>query len=336
MSTYGDISQRTAAWAATEMLDHAEPVIVLGKFGQTKPIPKNKAQNVKFRRPVPFAVAATPLVEGVTPVAHGIQYEDVEVKLNQYGDVAELTDVVHDMAEDPVLSDMSMLTGEQAAETVEMVTYGVLKGGTSVYYGAAADTARSDVNDPVSIGRLRAVVRGLKANRGKPINRMLDGSPNYGTSPIEGGYIAFCHTDLEADFRNLNATTAGVFVPVSKYGSRKPLCPEELGSVENIRIITSPLLEPWIDSGSATLNSMKSTGGTNVDVYPIIVVAMNSYGVTAMKGAGAITPMVLNPNTPRGGDPLGQRGSVGWKTYHNAVRLNEAWMARLEVGATDL
>ena len=32
LTTYGVINQRTAAWAATQMLKHAEPVIVLGKL----------------------------------------------------------------------------------------------------------------------------------------------------------------------------------------------------------------------------------------------------------------------------------------------------------------
>jgi len=45
-TTYGSISQRTAAWAATEMLQHAEPILVLSKFGQSKPLPKNKADTV--------------------------------------------------------------------------------------------------------------------------------------------------------------------------------------------------------------------------------------------------------------------------------------------------
>ncbi|MCD6006904.1 hypothetical protein [Halomonas sp. IOP_31] len=45
-TTYGDISQRTAAWAATDQLNHAEPILVLSKFGQSKPLPKNKADTV--------------------------------------------------------------------------------------------------------------------------------------------------------------------------------------------------------------------------------------------------------------------------------------------------
>ncbi|KKL70933.1 hypothetical protein LCGC14_2099990, partial [marine sediment metagenome] len=35
-------------------------------------------------------------------------------------------------------------------------------------------------------------------------------------------------------------------------------------------------------------------------------------------------------------DPLGQRGYVGWKTWHAIVILNQVWMARLEVCVTDL
>jgi N4-gp56 family major capsid protein len=55
-----------------------------------------------------------------------------------------------------------------------------------------------------------------------------------------------------------------------------------------------------------------------------------------LKGQSAMTPTVLNPGTPSKSDPLGQRGYVGWKTWFNAVRLNETWMSRLEVAASNL
>jgi N4-gp56 family major capsid protein len=35
-------------------------------------------------------------------------------------------------------------------------------------------------------------------------------------------------------------------------------------------------------------------------------------------------------------DPLGQKGIVGWKTYHKSFIANQAWMARLEVAASVL
>lgn len=328
-TTYGDISQRTAAYAAVDMLAHAEPILVLSKFGQNKPLPKNKADTVKFRRPVPFAVATAPLTEGVTPIAKQMSYEDVTVQIQQYGDVIEITDKVDDLSEDPVLKDASMLAGEQAAETIEMVTYGVLKGGTGVRYANAVG-GRSSVVAAISLNDIRSCVRSLKAMRARPLTSMLSGSPNYATKPIEGGYVAFCHTDVEADLRQLTG-----FTPTVSYGSRQQLCPEEIGSIENVRFITSPLLSSWADAGGAK-GTKKSTSGTYADVYPVIFVGKESYGLVPLKGEGSITPTVLNPGKPSKSDPLGQVGYVGWKAYFACVRLNEGWMRRLETAVEAL
>ncbi len=43
--------------------------------------------------------------------------------------------------------------------------------------------------------------------------------------------------------------------------------------------------------------------------------------------------MVVNPK-PAAGDPLAQRGSVGWKAMQTAIILNDLWMARAEVAVT--
>ncbi len=331
-TTYGDINQRTAAWAATEMLRHAEPVIVLNRFGASKPLPKNKADTVKFRRPIPFAAATTPLVEGVTPTAQKMAYEDVTAIIKQWGRPIEITDVVADLAEDPVLKDAAMLAGEQAGLTTEMVTYGIIKAGTNVFY--ANGTGRSDVNTPISLTKQRAVTRALKAQKAMKITNILSPSPAYGTRAVEASYVAVCHTDVESDIRGM----AG-FTPVAEYGSRQPLCPEEIGCVEDVRYVLSPELSPWADAGGAkagAVGTMVSTTGTSADVYPVLYIGRDAYGVVPLKGAGAISPSVLNPGTPSKSDPLGQRGYVSWKAYFTAVILNQVWMARLEVAVTAL
>jgi len=329
ITNYGGLNQRTAAWAATEMLAHAEPVIVLSKFGLTKPMPKNKADNVKFRRPNPFAISTVPLTEGVTPVAQALAYTDVAATLSKYGSVIEITDKVEDLAEDPVLKDAAMLAGEQAAETLELVTWGAIKAGTNVLY--ANGVARAAVNTPVSLAKVRAAVRSLQANRGKPVTKMLSSSVNYLTKGVEGGFVAFGHTDLEADLRNLVN-----FTPVAQYGSRKPLCPQEIGSVENVRYILSPVLAPFPNAGGLAGATVVSTAGTNADVYPLVVIAEGAYGCVPLKGDNAITPTVINPDQVSKSDPLGQRGVVGWSSYFTALILNEAWMARIEVSASAL
>lgn len=329
-SVYGDISQRTAAWAATEMLEHARPIIVLSDYGQSKPMPKNKAEQVKFRRPVPYAVSTTQLTEGVTPTSHKTSYVDVPATMGQYGDLAEITDRIDDLSEDPVLKDMSMLSGEQAAETIEMVTWGVIKGGTNVVYAAAANTVRTDVATAVSLSAQRTCTRFLNAQRGRKITSKMSSSVQYGTEAVDSAYLAFGHTDLEQDIRDLPG-----FTPTEKYGSTKAL-PYEVGKVENVRYILTPLLEPFADAGATASGTGMVTSGTLVDVYPLIMIAKESYGVVPLRGVGAIHPTVLNPGTVSKSDPLGQRGYVGWKTWFVAVVLNQAWIIRMEVGATDL
>jgi len=234
------------------------------------------------------------------------------------------------LAEDPVLKDMAMLAGEQAAETIELVTWGVIRAGTSVYYGATTDTARTDVNDKISLNRQRAITKFLKAQRGKKVTKMVSTSPKYGSEPIDAAFLAFGHTDCEPDIRDLPG-----FVPVEKYAGMMPL-PYEIGKVEDVRYILSPVLEPFLAGGSSTLNGMVAADSTNVDVYPIVYIAKEAYGIVPLKGDGAIEPSVLNPGTRTKSDVLGQRGYVGWKTYYTAVVLNESWMARLEVGVTDI
>lgn len=328
VTNYGDVTPRIGAYAAAKMLAHAQPVLVLSKMGQTRPMPQNKGQTIKFRRPVPFAPATTPLSEGVTPASQKMVYADVEATLAQYGAWVEITDVIADTHEDPVLNDAAMLCGEQAAETIEDLIYGVLKAGTAVGY--ANGTARNAVNTAISLDKQRMVTRVLKAQRAKKMTSILDGSIKISTTPIEASFVGVAHTDLEPDIRGLPG-----FTPVAEYGSRQPILPEEVGSVEDVRYVLSPMLDAWADAGGAA-GSMISTTGTNADVYPVLYLAKEAYGVVPLKGKESMKPMILQPNTPRGGDPMGQLGSVAWKTWHTSLILNQSWMYRLEVAATAL
>ena len=322
---YGSISPRTGVMAAAQLLKRAENQIVLPRVMQNHPMPKNKSDTVKFRRYSAFAAATTPLTEGVKPTGKTITFADMSAQLKQYGDYVEITDKIADMHEDPVLKEMMAVCGEQAGETVEKIAFGVATGGTNVFY--ANGTARTDVNTALTVNKLRSVVRSLRANGAKPIADMLSASPNYKTEAVGEAFFAFGHTDLEADIRNL----AG-FTPVEQYGQSAKAVPYEIGKVENVRFILTRHFTGIADAGGAK-GSMVSTTGTSADVYQIVVLGKDAMGAVALKGAEAVHPMVLNPNTPRGGDPLGQRGSVGWKTYAAPLILNQAWIAVVEVAA---
>lgn len=331
-STDGGLSQRTNVYAERQMLKHAGPVMVFDKFGMRKEMPKNKGTIISWRRPNVFAAVTTPLQEGVTPNSTIFNYTTVQGTLRPYGQVGVITDVIADTHEDPVLNNLVEQLGENVGRSLEAMDFGALKAGTSVFY--ANGTARTDVNTPVNNNKLRAVVKFLKAQKAKMITKILDSSIEFSTRGVEAGYVAVCSTDLEPDIRNLVG-----FLPVAQYGTRKTVHENEFGTVENIRFVTTPDHTPWANGGGvfdASGTDMVTTGGTSADVYPIIIFGMDAYVRVALRGMGAVEPTIIPVNQKTKDDPLGQRGVAGWKTWHLCKIVNDGWITRLEVAATDV
>lgn len=325
--TYGDISPRVGLYAVANFLAHAEPVLILERFAKVEQLPKNKGQIVKWRRFVPFAINTTALVEGVTPAPNQLQYEDVSTMVNQYGGWVSFSDVIVDTHEDPNLQKISMGLGEQAASTKEALIWEELIGGTAVLYSGAA-TSRATVDDVVQAADLVAAQRFLKANRAKHITRVLKASQNVATEPVAPAFVAFGHSNLEPDLRALTE-----FVVREKYSNMQMLSDYEIGKFQDIRFILSPQLTPfWGAGGSPT--GVLSRDGVAADVYPIVIVGQDAFGVVPLRGMDSASITIQNPKATYE-DPLAQRGFASWKMWYVAVRLNEEWMVRVEVAASE-
>ena len=323
-TAYGDISPRTAAYAEKELLKRGLPYLVLEKFGQAKPLPANSTKVMKFRRYNALPNTPTALTEGVTPTSRNLTVTDVTATLQQYGDLVQISDVIIDTHEDQTLNEAIDLLGEQAAQMIEKMRFGVLKAGTNVLY--ANGSTRSAVNTAITKQIQQRAVRALKRQNARQITEIVRSTPAYGTENVAPAYVALIHPDLESDVRALTG-----FTPAERYGTITPW-ENELGKVDDVRYVTSTIFEPFTDAGGAK-GAMLSTSGTSADVYPVLFVAKNAYGIIALKGMFALTPMVVNPK-PSDSDPLAQRGSVAWKAMQTAVILNDAWLCRAEVAAT--
>jgi N4-gp56 family major capsid protein len=323
-TAYGDISPRTAAYAEKELLTRGLPYLVLEKFGQAKPLPSNSSKVMKFRRYNSLPTTPVALVEGVTPASRALVVTDVTATLQQYGDLVTITDVIMDTHEDPVLQEAVEVLGEQAAQMIEKMRFGVLKAGTNVQYANGA--SRTAVNTVITVALQRRCVRSLKRQSGRPITSIVRSTPSFGTENVAPGYVALIHPDCEADVRALPG-----FTPAEKYGSITPF-ENELGKLDDVRYMSSTIFEPFGNAGGAA-GAMLSTSGSNADVYPILFLARDAYGIVALKGQYACTPMVVNPK-PSDSDPLAQRGHVAWKCMQTCVILADIWMVRAEVAAT--
>jgi N4-gp56 family major capsid protein len=328
-----------------EILACAMPVEVLGVTGSQKKMPTNKGDTIIFRRWLPYGgvdnqliaaggdetfVAAHLTAEGVTPSADTLSPVDVSATLQEYSALYAVTDKTVDLHEDDIPAEMKKQTGQRIGLVREMVRYGELKACTNKHY--AGGTSRDTVDEAVGLNMLRQITRGLKSNHAKMVTSILAPSPNYATKAVEAGYLVFCHTDCEADIRDLTG-----FTPVAEYGTRKPMNENEIGSVENFRFITSPELVSIPDSGAAIgTTGLFSTTGTDIDVYPMIIAAEDAWGQVALRGSDSIDVTYIAPGQKDKNDPLGQRGYIGAKTWFTAKVLNDGWMAVAEVGVKDL
>ena len=352
IQNYSTSASRNLIRAAQGMLEHAQPITVLGDFGTQREMPQNSTDTLVFRRTLPFGASTlgttvessqryvgTPevgdgtgfvLSEGVTPDSNTIAFQDVSVTLQQYGVLFKYSNKVEQLYEDDIPAEMVKLTGETLAEVMEQVRYGVLKAGSTVIY--ANGSGRAAVGTPISLNALRKAARTLESNRARRVTSRLAPGVNFGTAAVQPAYIVFCHTDAVADVRNLPD-----FTKVEAYGSFKPIHDREIGACEDFRFISSPLLKPFPASGANVGSTgMLSVGGVKVDVYPFIIIGEDAWGQVALKGMQAIKPVVLKASQTNHANPLGQFGFVGASTWFATLRLNDAFMARIEAGVTAL
>lgn len=323
-SAYGDISPRTAAYAAKKLLKRGLPYLVLEKFGQAVPLPAHNSKVIKFRRYTALTSTPVALTEGVTPGGQTLVVTDITATLSQFGDKTTITDVVLDTHEDPVMNEAVNLLGEQCAQMIEKMRFGVIKAGTNVQY--ANGSARNAVNTAISLGIQQRAVRTLKRQNARPITEIVASSARFETANVAPGFVGLIHPDLESDVRAITG-----FVAAERYGTLTPW-ENELGKVNDVRYVTSTIFEPFADAGGAK-GTMLSTTGTSADVYPVLFLGRDAFGIVALKGQYAVFPMIVNPK-PSDSDPLAQRGHAAWKSMQTAVILNDNFMVRAEVGAT--
>lgn len=337
-----------------QILKHAVPQETLARTGRQVQFPKNSSDTYVARRFIPYGAASTnsstlnqffaagtgnrdqtlvqahQVQEGVTPSPESITPMDVQVVMSQFSCLYGFTDKTFDMYEDDIPQAMIQQVGERVTLVNEMVIYGALRACTNQYYGGTGTTVAT-VNGGITLNLLRKIARNLMANHSEMITTVLKPSGYYGVDPVSAGFLVYCHTDLEADIRDLPG-----FTPIEKYASGQAMA-NEIGKVERFRFIGHPDL-PAVQDGGASVGStgLYSTSGSSLDVYTLIVVAKDAYSQVAVRGKDAVDPTYLPPGVKTKDDPHGQRGYAGAIWWKACMVENNGWMAVANVGAKSL
>ena len=291
------------------LIDCSSPKLVHDQFGQKRPIPAGRGKTIEFRKVSPLPVSTTPLTEGVTPESQKLTISTVEAPVQQYGGYVELSDMVVLTAIDNNLVIAAKQLGAQAGKTLDAITREVLAGGTNVQYAEGQVTQRSQLvggkaegNHYLTVDAVRRAVRTLKKQDAEPIG---------------DSFIGIIHPDVAYDLMS-----DPKWVNVKSYSDPEGIYEGEIGKIENVR---------FVETSEAKV--FEGAGAEGRDVYATLILGDNAYGTTEIEGGG-LTLIVKQLGSGGASDPLDQRASVAWKATKAAVRLQEAYMVRIETTST--
>jgi N4-gp56 family major capsid protein len=326
--TFSELSPRTTAKAMVPLLKRHDAMMILEKFGQTYVLPTKSSMTAKFRRYEALPLATTALVEGVTPAGTKPTYTDYTATLEEYGDFVPYTGIMLDTHEDPLLQEYGNLCMQQARETIETLRWNKIKAGSQVAY---ANGGLTTVNTPITLTLQRSAIAAMLRQRASMITEYVSSNPDFRTEPVEPGFVAIHHPDVSNDVKNMSG-----YISAKQYQGQTKLFPGEYGAVDDVRYCRSVLFTPHLGAtgvygGAST--TMRNTGGY-ADVYPVIFLSKDAYGIVPLKGANAMSLIAHNPGSSGTADPLNQRGTLGWKAAQTSLILNELWIYRLMVAAT--
>lgn len=317
METTSTIPHAVNNWYDRMLLERLLPLLVHDRFAQIRDIPRNQTNVVKFRRYNSLAANTTALTEGETPAGTSLSITDVTATVLQYGDYVTISDYLQLTTLDPILLETAAVLGEQAGLSLDIITRDVLNAGSVVAFLGTGSTQRSHVNtgDVLTYGALDTAIMTLKNANVKKIMGMVKPDAGYETRPINACYVGITHPEIALKIKSF---TANGFVPVEKYANQADIMPGEFGAYNEIRFIETTNAKVFVGEGES-----------GNDVYSVLVMGANAYGVTRISGE-ALQNIVKPLGSAGTSDPLNQRATSGWKATKVAKILDQNCIYRIE------
>lgn len=272
-----------------KLLSTLEPRLVLMPLGKKQRLPKGNGKRVEWLRYDSISESTAQLTEGVTPNAVEYGTSKVVADIAQYGQYARVSDLLSDLAIDPVMENLSERFGIAASKTIEKLIVSELDAATD----AAAITA-SGTGELLSHKDL--------------IEAMILQKAAYIGPHESGSYVTVLHPLCEYDL--LIDGQDGSWLDIHKNVNNQPMLNGEIGRMYGMRFLVSDKME--VDG----------------DYKKNYVIGEEAFGVVELNG-NSVKMFVKRHGSSGAADPLDQFATVGYKIHGFAAKYLDANQPRI-------
>lgn len=278
-----------------KLLSTLEPRLVLQPLGKKQRLPKGLGKLVKWLRYTAIAGSTSPISEGVAVTTEvNFATSNVEATVLQYGQFAKISDLLSDVAIDPVLENLSERFGIAAAKTIEQLIVAELDAQSATQFVGPASS-----NGTINLG--------MVLNHKELVEAMINQKAALIGPHESGSYVAVLHPNAEYDI--MTDVQAGSMLDLRKFTDPKQVLNGEIGKMYGMRFLVSDKMSIYAGAGAT---------GNDV-INAAYVIGEEAFGVVELDGNSV---KMINKKHGSGGtsDPLDQIATVGYKIHGFAVK----------------
>lgn len=296
MMKIGDIVNELKQYYDKKLLSRAQLDTIFMNYGVKKSIPPRGGKSIEFRRfdkIVNTYVASYTLAEGSAPAETTVTVSNVTATISQFGQYAKVSDILQTQGYDPTIAEFSDVFAISMAECLDVVVRDTLSAATTAQYADTAIQVGTSGTGSVGSGNYLDSAELLEAKRTLRRN---------GARPP---YVCLIHPDNTKDL-------------MEDPDIRDDFRWTDPGAIKSGNI------GQWMGINFVESNNLRvrsSYGMSGADVYEVLMMGQEFYGVTDLSSQTA--RMIIHPLGSGGhSDPLEQYSTVGWKAALAAVILN--------------
>ena len=330
----------TNVFLEKDWLTRILPLELIGDYVKKTDLPAKNSGTVEYGRMeniAPVSGSALPsiksYVEGVTPNDTSVTYTKIQVPTSLYMNLIRFTEQVALLNERGILDEAMKVNSENQVNLNELILATALASGTNVHrytdsIGGVSGAARANVVGMMNPDGLNKAVRFMESGSSTtgPVPKFTEGvkaSSGYGTTPIPGAWLGWCHPDVMTDLRNMPGFTRAEFYADNLKG--------EGGIFNGIRWIAHTMCKVYPDAGAAVAGT-KSTTGTLSDVYACTIMGPDAIASVTLKSAGDL--IYISHKNPTQADPGGLQDIIGYKLRTGTGVIDQNRLIRLEVAVS--